>query len=136
MKTIKEVSRMLDIPAHTIRYYTDMGLVPNVARSGTNYRLFDDEAIDWLKGTVYFRSLGLSIKDIIRYHDLCFREDDGALFERYALLKEYTGKAKDELEKAKERVAYLERITERDRLIAEKLMDDVKNPVRKKEVSA
>lgn len=126
--TIREVSELLNIPEHTIRYYTDMGLIPSIQRSSSNYRIFDEESIEWLKGTVYFRQLGLSIRDIIHYHDLCFSSDPAALHERYELLQKYCRKAEQEVLQAEERLRYLEHITERDRMIAEEQLPDLKNP--------
>lgn len=130
--TIKEVSKLLSVPEHTIRYYTDMGMIPNIKRSSGNYRLFDEEAIDWLKGTIYFRQMGLSLKDIKHYHDLCFSEDQEALFERYNLLQKYCEIAEKELINANERLQHMKRITERDRQIAEELMPDQMNPYKKR----
>ena len=99
--TIKEVSELLNIPEHTIRYYTDIGLIPGMQRLPNNYRVFSEESLEWLRGTVYFRQLGLSIKDIIHYHDLCFSEEPEALKERYLLLQKYTEQAEEELDKAR-----------------------------------
>ena len=130
--TVKDVSAMLGIPAHTIRYYTDIGMIPSISRSDTNYRMFDQESIEWLKGTVYFRQLGLSLKDIRHYHDLCFLDDPEALKERYELLQSYCEKAEKEVETAEERLRYLQNITERDRKIAENQMEDFRNPVKKR----
>lgn len=130
--TISEVSRLLNIPEHTIRYYTDEGMIPGMKRAENNYRIFDEESVEWLKGTVYFRQLGLSMKDIRHYHDLCFSDDPEALKERYELLLSYCGRAKEEVRQAEERLRYLEYITERDRQVAERLLPDRKNPVRKK----
>lgn len=130
--TIKEVSKLLSVPEHTIRYYTDMGMIPNIKRSSGNYRLFDEEAIDWLKGTIYFRQLGLSLKDIRHYHDLCFSEEKEALFERYQLLQDYCEIAKKELKNAEERLAHMQKITERDRQIAEELIPDKMNPYKQR----
>ncbi len=133
-KTIREVSEMLNIPAHTIRYYTDLGLIPSISRAENNYREFDEESIEWLKGTIYFRELGLSLKDIRYYHDLCFRDDPSALKERYELLLNYCEKAEAEVKQAEERLRYLKYITERDRKIAEEKMEDRKNPVKNRKV--
>lgn len=130
--TIKEVSKLLSVPEHTIRYYTDMGMIPNIKRSSGNYRLFDEEAIDWLKGTIYFRQMGLSLKDIKHYHDLCFEEGEEALYERYNLLQKYCEIAEKELINANERLQHMKRITERDRQIAEELMPDQMNPYKKR----
>lgn len=130
--TIKEVSELMDIPEHTIRYYTDIGLIPGMQRLPNNYRVFSEESLEWLRGTVYFRQLGLSIKDIIHYHDLCFSEEPEALKERYLLLQKYTEQAEEELDKARKRLEYLKHITERDRRIAENLMEDKLNPYRRR----
>lgn len=131
-KTIKEVSEMLGIPEHTIRYYTDTGMIPDMQRAENNYRIFDESAIEWLKGTVYFRQLGLSLKDIRYYHDLCFSEDPEALRERCRILQKYCEKARQEVRNAQERLAYLEHIAEKDQKIAEHLLPDDRNPYRKK----
>lgn len=130
--TVKEVADMLDIPEHTIRYYTDMGMIPNIKRSSGNYRLFDEEAIAWLRGTVYFRQLGLSLKDIRHYHDLCFSDQPEALQERYMLLQKYCRKAEEEVKMAEKRLVYLQHVTERDRQIAENLLPDEKNPYKQR----
>lgn len=126
--SVKEVSLLLGIPEHTVRYYTDMGMIPNIRRAENNYREFDEEAVEWLKGTVYFRQLGLSLKDIRYYHDLCFAEGDEAVKERYRLLKRYCEKAEEEVKQAQERLEYLRYITEKDRKIAEELLPDSRNP--------
>lgn len=130
--TIKEISALLGVSEPTIRYYTDIGMIPNMQRSSSNYRVFDEETLEWLKGTIYFRQLGLSLKDIRHYHDLCFSQDPQALWERYELLKEYTLKAEEELKNAEERLQYLRHITERDRQIAEHTLPDSKNPYKKR----
>ena len=126
--TVKEAAEQLGIPEHTVRYYTDMGMIPDLKRTSSNYRLFDEEAMEWLRGTVYFRQLGLSLKDIRHYHDLCFQDDPDALWERYELLSEYCEKAHQEVGQAQKRLEYLLHIADRDRQIAEKAMPDLKNP--------
>lgn len=130
--TVKEAAELLGIAEHTVRYYTDMGMIPDLKRSGGNYRLFDEEALAWLRGTVYFRQLGLSLKDIRHYHDLCFSDEPDALQERYLLLQKYCAKAEAELQEAEKRLAYLRHITERDRQIADHLLPDEKNPYKQR----
>ena len=55
MFTVKDVSKMLDLTEHTVRFYTDKGLVPSVKRDKNNIRLFDEESINWLTGVKYLR---------------------------------------------------------------------------------
>ncbi|MEJ6400860.1 MerR family transcriptional regulator [Nicoliella lavandulae] len=76
MLTVKQVAKKLKISEYTVRYYTNLGLVPNVKRNANNEREFDDDAIEWLYGCKMLRSTGMSIKNIKRYVDLCAQGTD------------------------------------------------------------
>ena len=65
--TVKEVSHMMKISAHTIRYYDNEGLIPFVSRTESNIRLFSDYTLSWLKIVHYLRTTNLSISDIKKY---------------------------------------------------------------------
>ncbi len=47
--TIKQFAEMFDTTEHTIRYYTDIGLIP-CERDGGNRRVFDEESVNWMQG--------------------------------------------------------------------------------------
>jgi DNA-binding transcriptional MerR regulator len=42
MYTVKEVAQKTNLTVHTIRFYTDKGLIPNVQRNKNNARLFEE----------------------------------------------------------------------------------------------
>ncbi|MDP9576640.1 UNVERIFIED_ORG: DNA-binding transcriptional MerR regulator [Bacillus sp. 1751] len=71
MYTVKDVAKLLDITEHTVRFYTDKGLVPSVQRDKNNIRLFDQESINWLTGVKYLKQCGMTVEDIKTYVDLC-----------------------------------------------------------------
>ena len=52
------------VPAKTIRYYEEIGLVPEPARLASGYRAYDDRAVALLKFVNRARNLGFSIKDV------------------------------------------------------------------------
>ncbi|MDD8049114.1 MAG: MerR family transcriptional regulator [Thomasclavelia sp.] len=131
MYSVKEVSEILNISPHTIRYYTDQGLVPHLKRNQNNNRLFDDESIDWLKGCIYLRELGLSMKDVKSFVELCLQDSDEAIKQRYQILKDNELKAKDELEKAKVRYEYLKSKSKRQLDFIGHHDLDNKNPAQK-----
>ncbi len=85
MYTVKEVSEMLGMTEHTIRFYTDKGLVPSLQRDQNNNRLFDEKAINWLKGAQNLRGCGMSIDAIKTYVDLCL-QGDSTIMERYEII--------------------------------------------------
>ncbi len=55
MYTVKEVAKLLDLTEHTVRYYTDKGLVPSLQRDKNNNRLFDQQSINWLRGAKHLK---------------------------------------------------------------------------------
>ncbi|MCI2256203.1 MerR family transcriptional regulator [Domibacillus sp. PGB-M46] len=107
MYTVKEVSKLLDLTEHTVRFYTDKGLVPSVKRDKNNNRLFDEESINWLIGVKYLKQCGMSVEDIKSYVDLCL-EGRSTIEERYEIIKKQKAIALEQLEEAKLRAKYME----------------------------
>jgi DNA-binding transcriptional MerR regulator len=59
--TIGQLSRRTGVPARTIRFWSDQGLVPPTARSAAGYRLYDAEAVARLDLIQTLRELGLGL---------------------------------------------------------------------------
>lgn len=108
MYTVKEAAKLLHLTEHAIRYYTDMGLVPNVVRDSNNNRLFDDESLHWLSAVKFLKQCSMSIKDIRRYVDLCL-EGDSTVEERYEIILKQKAVALNQLEDIQQSIEYLER---------------------------
>ncbi|WP_462409894.1 MerR family transcriptional regulator [Neobacillus sp. Marseille-QA0830] len=107
MYTVKEVARLLDLTEHTVRFYTDKGLVPSVQRDKNNIRLFDEESMNWLIGVKYLKQCGMSVEDIKSYVDLCL-EGRSTIQERYEIILKQKTIAQSQLEEAKRRAKYME----------------------------
>lgn len=127
MHTVKEVARLLDLTEHTVRFYTDKGLVPSLRRDKNNNRLFDDESIDWLRGVKYLKQCGMSVEDIKTYVDLCL-EGDSTIQERYNLILLQKEVALAQLEEAKQRVTYMEEKSKHYLNIINHIIPDDTNP--------
>ncbi len=52
------------VPAKTIRYYESIGLIPRAARTGGNYRDYDDNDLQTLRFIQRARRLGFAVKDV------------------------------------------------------------------------
>ena len=63
--TIGQLARRTGVPARTIRFWSDAGLVPPTARSGHGYRLYDAEAAARLDLVQALRELGFGL-DVVR----------------------------------------------------------------------
>ena len=66
---IGELSRRTGLSVKTIRYYSDEGLVPEVSRSPSGYRRYDQAALVRLEFVRTLRDLGLDLATIRRVLD-------------------------------------------------------------------
>ncbi|MCT1901999.1 MerR family transcriptional regulator [Oceanobacillus sojae] len=106
MYTVKQVAEKLDMNPHTVRFYTDNNLIPDLKRGENNVRLFDEDAIGWLTGVKNLRDCGMSLKAIRKYVDLCLIGQE-ALPERIEIVREQQEKVNRELEKLQRCATYL-----------------------------
>jgi len=64
MMQIGRVAERSGVPAKTIRYYEEIGLIAKPDRTAGGYRAYDRQDIDILRFVNRARSLGFSIKDV------------------------------------------------------------------------
>ena len=105
--TIKHVCTELGLTVHTVRYYCDRGLVPNLRHDAHGNRLFVEESINWLRAVGFLRASGMSIAQIKHYFELC-QQGAATLQERQTILAELKQKAEAELAAAQIRVHCLD----------------------------
>lgn len=98
---------MLGLTEHTVRYYTDTDLVPNMKRDQNNNRVFDDASLKWLVCAKHLRKCRMSIADIKTYVNLCLK-GDSTIQERYDIFNKQKEIAQNQLNEAKERAKYIE----------------------------
>lgn len=124
--TIKQVAKMYELTEHTLRYYTDLNLIP-CERDRANRRMFNDESLNWLQGVKCLRSCGVSIEDIKLYCDMC-REGDGALQKRYEFMLHQRKLAHKRLQEAQNTADYMDyKVAHYEDIISGKSRDDA-NP--------
>lgn len=72
MLTIGRLSKQTEVKVPTIRYYEQIGLLPQVERSAGNQRLYGPAALDRLRFIRHARDLGFpleSIRDLLKLSD-------------------------------------------------------------------
>lgn len=106
--TIKYVCDQLGLSVHTVRHYCDMGLVPNLRHDASGNRLFDEEAVNWLRAAAFLRASGMSIPEVRDYFALC-RQGISTLGRRQEILMALRDRARREREEAQRREECLER---------------------------
>ena len=66
MKTynIREIGLIFDVPSSTLRYYEELGILPEVKRDEHKQRVYTDEHIDRLQAITCFKRTGLPMSKI------------------------------------------------------------------------
>ncbi|MGH8328674.1 MAG: MerR family transcriptional regulator, partial [Steroidobacteraceae bacterium] len=64
--TIGELAKRTGLPVRTLRFYADVGVLPEVARSESGYRLFEPAAVARARLLRTLRELGVGLEDIRR----------------------------------------------------------------------
>ncbi len=72
--TIAEVSKKYDLSCDTIRYYERIGLLPEIPRTKSGIRNFDEESCRWIEFIKCMRSAGMEIEALLEYVTL-FKKD-------------------------------------------------------------
>lgn len=68
MYTIQDLTNLLHLPASTLRFYEEIGLLENVHRNNNNQRMYDDSHIKKLHGISCFKRTGMSISKILELY--------------------------------------------------------------------
>ena len=106
--SLKQFSEKFGVSEHTVRYYTDIGILPCKRDSG-NRRIFDEESVNWMQGIICLKGCGASIATITEYCELCKLPDsERSLKARYGIILQQRDEALKQLESAKATVEYME----------------------------
>ena len=126
--TIKQMAEMFDVTEHTLRFYTDKGLLPCKRDSG-NRRVFNEESVNWMHGIKCLKGCGASIGDIQEYCRLCLLEEsEKNLRARYEIILKQQKEAYKRIEEAKAIAKYMDdKVAHYEAILAGLVPDDT-NP--------
>lgn len=71
---IRQLSEQTNVPAKTIRFYEEIGLLPSPQRKSNGYREYSEADVDRLKLVAGARRVDLSLEDIKEILDLRDRQ--------------------------------------------------------------
>jgi len=86
MKTVNEVSKISGVSVRTLHYYDQIGLLHPTTTTASNYRLYDDTALEKLQDILLFRELEFPLKEIKVILDSPDFDRDKALKQQIELL--------------------------------------------------
>ena len=126
--TLKQFAEMFNTTEHTIRYYTDINLLP-CQRDKGNRRIFNEESVNWMQGIACLKGCGASIEDIKEYCDLCRLPESGeTLYARYQIILRQREQANKRIEEANATAAYMDEKLQHYEQILSGLIPDDSNP--------
>ncbi len=106
--TIAEVSKKYNLTQDTLRYYEKIGLLPEVPRTKSGIRNFDEKSCKWIEFIKCMRSAGMPVEVLITYMDL-FKQGKNTVSKRKELLleqREVLMKKQEEIRKTLEKLDY------------------------------
>ena len=123
--TLKQFAEMFHTTEHTIRYYTDINLLP-CQRDKGNRRIFNEESVNWMQGIACLKGCGASIADMKEYCDLCrLPESRETLYARYQIILRQREQAYQRIEEAKATAAYMdEKVRHYEQILSGRIPDD------------
>lgn len=83
--SMKETCEITGLTYDALKFYCNEGLIPNVKRNKSNYRVFDDNDINWIKSLSCLKNCGMSILEMKEYLDLCLK-GESSIPERKVIL--------------------------------------------------
>ena len=69
--TIGELSKIMNVSIHTLRYYDNEGLLPFVQRKPNGQRIFTHRDLIFLNTIECLKSTGMPLKEIKQYIEWC-----------------------------------------------------------------
>ena len=71
--TIGELSKIMNVSIHTLRYYDNEGLLPFVQRKPNGQRIFTHRDLIFLNTIECLKSTGMPLKEIKQYIEWCIK---------------------------------------------------------------
>lgn len=85
--TIKEVAEITGLSIDNLRYYERIGIIPNVPRTKSGIRNYDEMSIHWIELAMRFKKSGMSLENIRKYIQLALK-GESTKRERWNILLE------------------------------------------------
>lgn len=64
---IQKFSKLINLSAHTIRYYEKIGLLKQIGRNSSGHRYFTEKDIIWVGFIKRLKETGMPLNDILQY---------------------------------------------------------------------
>lgn len=105
--SIQQFAARTGLSADTLRYYEKIGLLRQVARDASGFRVYGPRDLEWVGFILRLKDTGMALEDITRYADLR-EQGDTTLVQRQALLEAHAARLQARLERDQEHLDALQ----------------------------
>jgi DNA-binding transcriptional MerR regulator len=74
--SIGEVAHRTGLSIHTLRYYDELGLLPQVTRAENGHRVFDEQVVGWIHILKCLRATQMPLAEMQRFTSLAHQDGD------------------------------------------------------------
>jgi len=108
MYSMHECCTLTGLSYDTLKYYCNQGLIPNVKRDkANNYRVFDDDDINWIKSLICLKKCDFTLNEIKQYVKLCMQGKE-TIPQRQQMLTKQRKKIEDKMLALKETLNFID----------------------------
>lgn len=104
--SMKETCQKTNLTYDTLKYYCNEGLIPNVKRNNSNYRVFDDNDINWINNLSCLKKCGMSITEMKTYLKLCL-EGESSIPQRQLILNDKQKELENKIKEINKSIDYI-----------------------------
>lgn len=104
---MKEACEQTGMTYENLKYYCNEGLVPNVKRTTSNRRVFDEHDVNWIKSLTCLKRCGMSIAEMQAYLNLCL-QGPSSIDERRIMLAAKRAELVKQLEEIQASIDYID----------------------------
>lgn len=104
--SIRQLSEMFNLPASTLRYYEELGLLTKVGRNASGQRIYEQQHVNRLKTICCFKNTGMTMAQLQQFFS--YETDEAAhIDDILALLNAQKLHVLDQLEQLKKDYAHV-----------------------------
>lgn len=96
---IGEISRFFDVPASTLRYWEDVGVLNPLRNSENHYREYTVEELMTISDIIFYKNLGLPLKQIRRMESATPGQHSRLFMEKLSELEQQQKQLQERMEK-------------------------------------
>lgn len=105
--SISEVAHLTGLSIHTLRYYDELGLLPQVKRARNGHRVFGEDVLGWIHVIKCLRATQMPLSEMQRFTQLA-HQDMNTLAQQRELLETHRREVEERMREVEMAIALID----------------------------